>query len=73
MGLPEPPPLGATALAKGSFEGEVVVITGGGTGLGKAIAVEFAHLGATVAILSRKAEHREAGVSAVKQAGGRAV
>jgi NAD(P)-dependent dehydrogenase (short-subunit alcohol dehydrogenase family) len=72
MGLPEPPPLGATALAKGSFEGEVVVITGGGTGLGKAIAVEFAHLGATVAILSRKAKHREAGVAAVKQAGGHA-
>jgi NAD(P)-dependent dehydrogenase (short-subunit alcohol dehydrogenase family) len=72
MGLPEPPPLGATALTKGSFEGEVVVITGGGTGLGRAIAVEFAHLGASVAIVSRKAEHREAGVAAVKEAGGRA-
>jgi NAD(P)-dependent dehydrogenase (short-subunit alcohol dehydrogenase family) len=72
MGLPEPPPLGETALEKGSFEGEVVVVTGGGTGLGKAIAVEFAHLGATVAILSRKAEHRDAGVAAVEEAGGRA-
>jgi len=72
MGLPEPPPLGATALAKGSFDGEVVIVTGGGTGLGKAIAVEFAHLGASVAILSRKAEHRAAGVAAVQEAGGRA-
>jgi hypothetical protein len=38
MGLPEPPPLGATALPEGTFAGQVVLVTGGGTGLGKAIA-----------------------------------
>lgn len=73
MGLPEPPPLGASALPQGTFEGQTVVVTGGGTGLGKAIAVEFARLGACVGILSRKQEHRSAGALAVEKAGGRAV
>jgi NAD(P)-dependent dehydrogenase (short-subunit alcohol dehydrogenase family) len=73
MGLPEPPEAGASALPKGSFEGQAVVVTGGGTGLGKAIAVEFARLGASLGILSRKQEHRLAGVAAVEAVGGRAV
>jgi NAD(P)-dependent dehydrogenase (short-subunit alcohol dehydrogenase family) len=71
MGVPEPPPLGASALPAGTFAGEAVIVTGGGTGLGKAIAVEFARLGAAVAVLSRGAEHRAAGVAAVEAAGGR--
>ncbi len=71
MGIPEPPELGASALPPGTFDGQVVVVTGGGTGLGKAIAVEFARLGAAVAILSRDEEHRRAGVAAVEQAGGK--
>jgi len=49
------------------------VVTGGGTGLGKAIAVEFARLGAALAILSRGAEHRAAGVAAVEALGARAL
>jgi NAD(P)-dependent dehydrogenase (short-subunit alcohol dehydrogenase family) len=73
MGLPEPPKLGAAALPEGTFEGHAVVVTGGGTGLGKAIAVEFARLGAGVAILSRGAEHRAAGVAAVAAVGARAL
>jgi len=48
------------------------MVTGGGTGLGKAIAVELARLGAAVAIVSRGAEHLAAGVEAVEAAGGRA-
>jgi NAD(P)-dependent dehydrogenase (short-subunit alcohol dehydrogenase family) len=71
MGLPEPPELGASALPKGTFAGQAVIVTGGGTGLGKAIAVEFARLGAAVAILSRNGAHRAAGVAAVEAAGGR--
>ena len=72
MGLPEPPALGAAALPPGTFAAETVIVTGGGTGLGKAIAVEFARLGAKVAILSRNEEHRAAGVAAVEKVGGRA-
>ena len=38
IGLPEPPAPGASALPAGTFAGVPVVVTGGGTGLGKAIA-----------------------------------
>jgi NAD(P)-dependent dehydrogenase (short-subunit alcohol dehydrogenase family) len=72
-GVPEPPPLGASALPEGTFKDTLVAVTGGGTGLGKAIAVEFARLGATVAILGRSPEHLEAGRTAIEEAGGTAV
>jgi NAD(P)-dependent dehydrogenase (short-subunit alcohol dehydrogenase family) len=69
-GLKPPPPLGTAALAPGTYKGTVVVVTGGGTGLGKAIATEFARLGASVGILSRDEGHRSAGVESVREAGG---
>ena len=69
-GVPEPPALGAAMLPAGTFDGTTVLVTGGGTGLGKAIAVEFGRLGASVAIASRSAEHRDAGVAAVEEVGG---
>jgi NAD(P)-dependent dehydrogenase (short-subunit alcohol dehydrogenase family) len=73
MGLPEPPPLGAHALPAGAYAGQTVAVTGGGTGLGKAIALEFARLGANVAIVSRGEEHRAAGVAAIEAVGARAL
>jgi len=72
-GLPSPPPAGETALRPGTFDGQTVLITGGGTGLGKAIGSEFARLGAAIVIASRSAEHLEAGQAAMEDLGAEAV
>jgi NAD(P)-dependent dehydrogenase (short-subunit alcohol dehydrogenase family) len=68
-GAPPPPPLGTTPFPLGSFRGSVVLVTGGGTGLGKAIALEFARVGAAVAIASRKEAHLDAGLAAIRGLG----
>lgn len=67
IGLPEPPAAGATALPANTYAGQVVFITGGGTGLGSAIATEFARLGASIVIASRKQEHLEEGAARLSQ------
>ncbi|HUL35788.1 MAG TPA: SDR family oxidoreductase [Candidatus Eisenbacteria bacterium] len=53
--------------------GKVAVITGGGTGIGQAIAVEFAREGAKVAVGGRRREKLEETLSLLKQQGGEAV
>ena len=68
-GLPPPPPAGDTALRPGTFDGSTVLVTGGGTGLGKAIASEFARLGGSIVIASRAADHLEAGRAAMEDLG----
>jgi len=73
MGLPNAPDEGASALPPGTFDGKVVVVTGGGTGLGKGIALEFARLGATLAIWSRSPEHLDAGRAAVEALGAKVI
>jgi len=66
MPLPAPPPEGSTPLQPGTYAGQVVMVTGGGTGLGKAIATEFARLGADIVIASRKPEHLDQGPTPVR-------
>jgi len=69
VGLPYPPASGDTALKPGTFAGQCVFVTGGGTGLGKAIAAEFGRLGASLVIASRKPEHLDAGRDSLTELG----
>ena len=54
-----------------SLEGKTAIITGGGTGIGKSIAIEYARAGADVAICSRKMEHLEPVMKEIQKLGRR--
>jgi NAD(P)-dependent dehydrogenase (short-subunit alcohol dehydrogenase family) len=62
---------GVSIFSEGLFEGQVVVITGGGTGLGAESATAFAALGAQVVIAGRTPEPLDAVASSIVQRGGR--
>ena len=51
------------------LEGQVVIVTGGGTGIGLAIAKRLGELGARIAIGSRNAENLEKGSAELRHAG----
>ena len=51
------------------FKDQVAVITGGGTGIGLAIARRLGSLGARIAIASRNAEHLESGCAQLRASG----
>ncbi len=55
----------------GLFDGRVVFVTGGGTGLGRCTAHELAALGATVVIGARRLEPLEKTAAEIAEAGGR--
>lgn len=57
----------------GIFKGRVAVITGGGTGIGRAIALELAELGADVVIASRDRQHLEPAAEAIRALGRQAL
>jgi NAD(P)-dependent dehydrogenase (short-subunit alcohol dehydrogenase family) len=53
--------------------GKTTIITGGGTGLGRAMALRMAGLGAKVGVLGRRPEPLQETVKAIRDAGGAAV
>jgi peroxisomal trans-2-enoyl-CoA reductase len=55
--------------APGLFDGQVALVTGGGTGIGFAVAAELLALGAKVAIASRKPEHYEPALARLSSLG----
>lgn len=59
-----------TIFAPNLLQGQTAIVTGGGTGIGRGIALEFARLGANVVICSRKLEHLTATAADIRACGG---
>jgi NAD(P)-dependent dehydrogenase (short-subunit alcohol dehydrogenase family) len=60
-------------LSKFSLKGKVAIVTGGGRGIGQAIAFGFAKAGAKVVVTSRKVNDLEATAAEIKAFGGEAL
>lgn len=55
------------------IDGRVIAITGGGSGMGRAMAIDLAARGARVAVCGRRPEPLEETVALVREAGGEAI
>lgn len=64
------PPAPTSIFRAGLLEGQVALVTGGGTGIGLGISTLLADLGAHVVIASRKPPHLEAAEAAIRARGG---
>ena len=60
-------------LPENTLKDQVAIITGGGTGLGRAMALEFSRLGAKLVLASRSPEHLDPTVAEIQQRGGEAL
>ena len=60
-----------SVFAAGLFKGQVVVVTGGGSGIGRCTAHELAHLGAHVVLVGRKPDKLQAVAEEITADGGR--
>ena len=60
-------------MSKYDFKGKVAIITGGGRGIGRAIALELARCGAELVLASRTEEELTGVVNDIEAAGGKAV
>jgi NAD(P)-dependent dehydrogenase (short-subunit alcohol dehydrogenase family) len=65
--------MSSSIFRQGILDGQVAVVTGGGTGIGASISRELAHLGATVVIASRKRENIEPAAAGLSEQVGREV
>ncbi|QTN24736.1 SDR family oxidoreductase [Rhizobacter sp. AJA081-3] len=63
----------ASVLRPGLFAGQLIWVTGGGSGIGRCVAHELASLGATVVLSGRTAEKLERVAAEIAEDGGRAV
>ena len=59
-----------SVLRPGLFEGQVFIVTGGGSGIGRCTAHELAALGARVALVGRKQEKVDAVKAEIEEDGG---
>jgi NAD(P)-dependent dehydrogenase (short-subunit alcohol dehydrogenase family) len=59
-------------LAEGTLDGRVAIVTGGGSGIGRAVALELARVGAAVTVAGRREEALAETVALVEGNGGRA-
>eukprot|EP00088_Acartia_fossae_P042905 TRINITY_DN4515_c0_g1_i4.p1 TRINITY_DN4515_c0_g1~~TRINITY_DN4515_c0_g1_i4.p1 ORF type:complete len:346 (-),score=98.17 TRINITY_DN4515_c0_g1_i4:43-1053(-) len=62
-----------TMLPTDSYKDKVVLVTGGGTGLGKGMSLKFSHLGAKVAIAARRKEVLEKAAAEIQEQTGNSV
>ncbi|KAG8460171.1 hypothetical protein KFE25_014316 [Diacronema lutheri] len=63
----------ARASAGGPLEGQVGIVTGASSGIGRVVAVELARAGMKVVLTARRAEMLDAAVAEITSAGGEAV
>ncbi|MGZ4682070.1 MAG: SDR family NAD(P)-dependent oxidoreductase [Acidimicrobiales bacterium] len=66
------PPSPTSTTPGSGFEGRVVLVTGGASGIGRASAETFARLGASVMVADRDEVHGDVVVAAIRAAGGQA-
>lgn len=60
----------ASVFAPGLFKGQTIMVTGGGSGIGRALAHELVSLGADVVILGRNREKLDTVVAEIREDGG---